>query len=65
MIERHYACYLRDETPEEILRLGGQPSAPSNAPHHTPAAAAPSIKTGTLPGTFRRAPIVRANSECD
>jgi integrase len=55
MIERHYAGYLRDETPEEILRLGGQPSEPSNAPHHTPAAPAPSIKTGTLPGTFRRA----------
>jgi hypothetical protein len=55
MIERHYAGYLRDETPEEILRLGGQPSEPSNAPHHTPAAPASSIKTGTLPGTFRRA----------
>ena len=55
MIERHYAGYLRDETPEEILRLGGQPSAPSNTPHHTPSPSAPSVKTGTLPGTFRRA----------
>jgi integrase len=55
MIERHYAGYLRDETPEEILRLGGQPSAPSNTPHHTPFPPAPSVKTGTLPGTFRRA----------
>ena len=42
MIERHYAGYLRDETPEEILRLGGQPSGPSNAPHYTPVAPAPS-----------------------
>src|SRR4029450_10850544 len=55
MIERHYAGYLRDETPEEILRLGGQPSAPSNAPNHTPAASSQGVKTGTLPGTFRRA----------
>jgi integrase len=55
MIERHYAGYLRDETPEEILRLGGQPSAPTNTPHHTPSPPAPSVKTGTLPGTFRGA----------
>ena len=54
MIERHYAGYLRDETPEEMLRLGGQPSVPSTAPPHTPAAATPGVKTGTLPGTFRR-----------
>jgi len=55
MIERHYAGYLRDETPEEMLRLGGQPSAPSNAPPHTPVAPPPGVKTGTQPGTFRRA----------
>ena len=54
MIERHYAGYLRDETPEEMLRLGGQPSAPSNAPLDAPAAQAQGVKTGTLPGTFRR-----------
>src|SRR5262249_27616470 len=55
MIERHYAGYLRDETPEEMLRLGGQPSAPSNAPPHTPVPPPPGVKTGTQPGTFRRA----------
>src|SRR5262245_4493436 len=54
MIERHYAGYLRDETPEEMLRLGGQPSAPSNAPPHTPVGPPPGVKTGTQPGTFRR-----------
>jgi hypothetical protein len=53
MIERHYAGYLRDETLEEILRLGGQPSAPSNTRHHTPSPPAPRVKTGTLPVTFR------------
>jgi len=34
MIERHYAGYLRDETPEEILRLGGQPAAPRSVRAH-------------------------------
>jgi hypothetical protein len=55
MIERHYAGYLRDETPDEILRLGGQPSAPKSAAQHPSAAPSPGVKTGTLPGTFRRA----------
>ena len=54
MIERHYAGYLRDETPEEMLRLGGQPSVPISALPPTSAAATPGVKTGTLPGTFHR-----------
>jgi len=41
--------------PEEMLRRGGQPSAPSNAPPHTAIAPPPGVKTGTQPETFRRA----------
>src|SRR5262245_39511344 len=55
MIERHYAGYLRDETPEEMLRLGGQASAPRSGPPRGQVPATPDVKTGTLPGTFRRA----------
>ena len=53
MIEWHYAGYLSDETPEEILRLGGQPSARRS--QHPSTAPTPGVKAGTLPGTFRRA----------
>jgi hypothetical protein len=38
-----------------MLRLGGQPSTPSNVLLHAPAAPARGVKTGTLPGIFRRA----------
>src|SRR5262249_46595212 len=44
---------LSDETPEEILRLGGQPSARRS--QHPSTAPTPGVKAGTLPGTFRRA----------
>ena len=66
MIERHYAGYLRDETPEEILRLGGQPSAPSNTPHPHAVPAGAERQNGNPSGNLSpRAPIVRASSECD
>jgi hypothetical protein len=52
MIERHYAGYIRDEIPEEILRLGGKPSASVDVSPGTPVTAAQGVKTGTFREPF-------------
>jgi hypothetical protein len=66
MIERHYAGYLRDETPEEMLRLGGQPSAPRSGPPRGQAPATPLRQNGNPPGNLSpRASIGAASGECD
>jgi len=77
MIERHYARWMGDDTPEEIATLGGSPTTPG-PPRELEAVSAiegvrgarrgvdsrdrSGAETGTLPGTFRKSTASRSQA---